>query len=86
MRNLNSGLLVTSASVFHKLILSFCSMFVCVFFFIIGQSNLLKSSVLVIGAGGLGSPALLYLAACGVGMVSYSYLKFIYRYHTIVSI
>ncbi|CAA7021146.1 unnamed protein product [Microthlaspi erraticum] len=31
------------------------------------QSNLLKSSVLVIGAGGLGSPALLYLAACGVG-------------------
>ncbi|KAF3566405.1 hypothetical protein DY000_02017168 [Brassica cretica] len=34
---------------------------------ILGQSNLLKSSVLVIGAGGLGSPALLYLAACGVG-------------------
>ncbi|CAI9283514.1 unnamed protein product [Lactuca saligna] len=32
-----------------------------------GQSNLLKSSILVIGAGGLGSPALLYLAACGVG-------------------
>ncbi|CAH2069901.1 unnamed protein product [Thlaspi arvense] len=32
-----------------------------------GQSNLLKSSVLVIGAGGLGSPALLYLAACGLG-------------------
>lgn len=32
-----------------------------------GQANLLKSSVLVIGAGGLGSPALLYLAACGVG-------------------
>jgi adenylyltransferase/sulfurtransferase len=45
-----------------------------------GQSNLLKSSVLVIGAGGLGSPALLYLAACGVGMVSDSYLKFIFRY------
>ncbi|XP_076959694.1 adenylyltransferase and sulfurtransferase MOCS3-like [Bidens hawaiensis] len=32
-----------------------------------GQSNLIKSSILVIGAGGLGSPALLYLAACGVG-------------------
>lgn len=31
------------------------------------QANLLKSSVLVIGAGGLGSPALLYLAACGIG-------------------
>ncbi|TMW98774.1 hypothetical protein EJD97_003509 [Solanum chilense] len=34
-----------------------------------GQENLLKSSVLVIGAGGLGSPALLYLAACGVGRI-----------------
>ncbi|THG10530.1 hypothetical protein TEA_000099 [Camellia sinensis var. sinensis] len=33
----------------------------------IGQSNLLKTSILVVGAGGLGSPALLYLAACGVG-------------------
>ncbi|GMP52345.1 hypothetical protein CsSME_00018207 [Camellia sinensis var. sinensis] len=32
-----------------------------------GQSNLLKTSILVVGAGGLGSPALLYLAACGVG-------------------
>lgn len=32
------------------------------------QENLLKSSILVIGAGGLGSPALLYLAACGVGV------------------
>ncbi|KAK9155556.1 hypothetical protein Sjap_003036 [Stephania japonica] len=31
------------------------------------QSNLLKSKILVVGAGGLGSPALLYLAACGVG-------------------
>ncbi|KAF6159127.1 hypothetical protein GIB67_032744 [Kingdonia uniflora] len=31
------------------------------------QTNLLKSSILVIGAGGLGSPALLYLAACGIG-------------------
>ncbi|KAK9269565.1 hypothetical protein L1049_001341 [Liquidambar formosana] len=34
-----------------------------------GQSSLLKSSILVIGAGGLGSPALLYLAACGVGRI-----------------
>ncbi|KAI8008975.1 Adenylyltransferase and sulfurtransferase MOCS3 [Camellia lanceoleosa] len=31
------------------------------------QSSLLKTSILVVGAGGLGSPALLYLAACGVG-------------------
>ncbi|GAV85884.1 Rhodanese domain-containing protein/ThiF domain-containing protein/MoeZ_MoeB domain-containing protein [Cephalotus follicularis] len=36
-------------------------------FGVTGQSNLLKSSILVVGAGGLGSPALLYLAACGVG-------------------
>ncbi|KAK2980690.1 hypothetical protein RJ640_010101 [Escallonia rubra] len=32
-----------------------------------GQANLFKSSILVVGAGGLGSPALLYLAASGVG-------------------
>ena len=34
-----------------------------------GQARLLASSVLVVGAGGLGSPALLYLAAAGVGRI-----------------
>jgi adenylyltransferase/sulfurtransferase len=34
-----------------------------------GQEKLLKSSVLVVGAGGLGSPLLLYLAAAGVGRI-----------------
>jgi molybdopterin/thiamine biosynthesis adenylyltransferase len=32
-----------------------------------GQQKLLESSAFVVGAGGLGSPALLYLAAAGVG-------------------
>lgn len=32
-----------------------------------GQAKLLKSKILLIGAGGLGSPAALYLAAAGVG-------------------
>ncbi len=34
-----------------------------------GQIKLLESKVLSIGAGGLGSPALLYLAAAGVGTI-----------------
>ena len=35
----------------------------------IGQEKLLNSSVLVVGAGGLGSPLLLYLAAAGIGKI-----------------
>lgn len=31
------------------------------------QENLCKGSALIVGAGGLGSPVALYLAACGVG-------------------
>ena len=32
-----------------------------------GQKKLLKGKVLIIGAGGLGAPAAMYLAAAGVG-------------------
>ena len=36
---------------------------------IIGQKKLLNSSVLIIGAGGLGSPISIYLAALGIGKI-----------------
>ena len=34
-----------------------------------GQSRLKKSKILCIGLGGLNSPALLYLASCGIGVI-----------------
>ena len=36
---------------------------------IIGQKKLLESKVLIIGAGGLGSPIAIYLAAVGIGHI-----------------
>jgi adenylyltransferase/sulfurtransferase len=36
---------------------------------VLGQKKLLKSNVLIVGAGGLGSPAAIYLAAIGVGNI-----------------
>ena len=36
---------------------------------IIGQKKLLQSSVLIVGAGGLGSPIAIYLAALGIGKI-----------------
>ena len=35
----------------------------------LGQKKLLSSKVLVVGAGGLGSPILYYLAATGIGTI-----------------
>lgn len=36
---------------------------------ILGQDALLKSKILCVGAGGLGSPVMTYLASCGVGLI-----------------
>jgi len=36
---------------------------------IIGQKKLLKSNVLIVGAGGLGSPVAIYLTALGIGNI-----------------
>jgi len=36
---------------------------------VIGQKKLLKSSILIVGAGGLGSPIGIYLAALGIGKI-----------------
>ena len=36
---------------------------------VIGQKKLLNSKVLIIGAGGLGSPIAIYLAASGIGTI-----------------
>ena len=35
----------------------------------VGQKKLLAAKVLIVGAGGLGSPAAMYLAASGVGEI-----------------
>ena len=36
---------------------------------VVGQKKISKSSVLIIGAGGLGSPIAIYLAALGIGKI-----------------
>ena len=41
---------------------------------VLGQKKLLKSKILIIGAGGLGSPVAIYLAALGIGEIGIIYL------------
>ena len=36
---------------------------------VLGQKKLLKSRVLIVGAGGLGSPIAIYLTAIGIGKI-----------------
>ena len=40
-----------------------------------GQKKLLNAKVLIIGAGGLGAPAAMYLAAAGVGLSVFADLR-----------
>lgn len=40
-----------------------------IIFFILGQKKIKDSSVLIVGIGGLGCPAALYLACSGVGHI-----------------
>ena len=47
-----------------------------------GQEKIMKGKVLIIGAGGLGAPAAMYLAAAGVGtigIVDFDKVEGVYR-------